>query len=409
MPPTSNSPSNARTRSESGSVPHYSPETRRPIVVHSHLRWSFVWQRPQQTHSRLAAMRPVLFVEEPVDQIPGLRDALHLYSPLPNLWVVEPRVHPGPDSERRTLQLLREAGQGPLREAFRDAVHWLYTPSMEPQIDAFPPPSAIVYDCMDELSNFASPPPGLAEREARLLRRADIVFAGGYELGAAKSRLHENVHVFGCGVDFEHFHKAAANPEIPFDLALIPEPRLGYFGVIDERIDYDLVRDLARTDRSWSIVLIGPLAKVDPLSLPQEPNIVYMGPRDYAELPGYAAGFAACLMPFAMNDASYYINPTKSLEYLATGKPVLSTPVRDVVRQFHDVVHIADAERFPGMVRRVLAGELRGSEAGIEKARESSWEKTVALMTMYVSLAAHARAQKRTKPPAAQVPIRVPA
>jgi len=145
------------------------------------------------------------------------------------------------------------------------------------------------------------------------------------------------------------------------------------------------------------------------LEEPQEPNIVYMGPRDYAALPSYAAGFSACLMPFAMNDASYYINPTKSLEYLATGKPVLSTPVRDVVRQFHDVIHIADAERFSGLVRRVLAGELRGSEAGVEKARESSWEKTVALMTMYVSLAAHARAQKRTKPPADRVPIRVPA
>jgi glycosyltransferase involved in cell wall biosynthesis len=367
-----------------------------------------VWQRPQQTHSRLAQRHPVLFIEEPLPQAPGLRDALDVSSPLPNLWVVRPQVAPGPDAEERSLRLLREAGQGVLREAFRGAVHWLYTPSMESQIDAFPPARAVVYDCMDELSNFASPPPNLAERERRLLRRADIVFAGGYELGAAKSRLHENVHVFGCGVDFDHFRKAAGPAEIPFDLALIPGPRLGYFGVIDERLDYELIRDLARFDRSWSVVLIGPFAKVDPATLPQEPNLVYLGPRDYSVLPAYAAGFSACLMPFAMNAASHFINPTKSLEYLATGKPVVSTPVRDVVRQFRGMIHIAEAERFPGLVKRVLTGELPTSEAGLERARESSWEKTVAKMEMYVALAAAVRTPSEEPAPRA-VPIRVPA
>ena len=368
-----------------------------PIVVHSHLRWAFVWQRPQQTHSRLARRHRVLFVEEPTLQARGLQDRLDITSPIENLWIVQPQLSPGPNVELRTRALLREAGQSIFKDSFANAVHWLYTPMMEPQIDEFSKPRAIVYDCMDELSQFAAPPLHLAERERRLLQRADLVFTGGYELGAAKSKLHSNVHVFGCGVDFDHFHQAATLDDPALDLEMIPRPRLGYIGVIDERLDYQLLRDLARANRSWSIVMVGPVVKVDPEGLPNEPNIVYLGPRDYSDLPSYARGFDACLMPFAMNAASFYINPTKTLEYLATGKPVISTPVRDVVRQFKDSVHIAQAAAFPTMVSRVLAGDRFDSKTGIERARASSWEKNISQMELYVAVAAAGPSGAKTR------------
>ena len=379
-----------------------SPRTRScgdvfPIVVHSHLRWSFVWQRPQQTHSRLTRRHKVLFVEEPTLQATGLHDRLDVTSPIENLWIVQPQLSPGPNVELRTRALLREARQSIFKDSFANAVHWLYTPMMEPQIDEFGKPRAIVYDCMDELSQFAASPLHLAERERRLLQRADLVFTGGYELGAAKSKLHPNVHVFGCGVDFDHFHQAATLERPALDLEAVPGPRLGYIGVIDERLDYELLRNLARANRSWSIVMVGPVVKVDPAALPDEPNIAYLGAREYSALPSYARGFDACLMPFAMNAASFFINPTKTLEYLATGKPVFSTPVRDVVRQFKDCVHIADAGAFPATVSRVLAGERLDPTIGIERARASSWEKTVARMELYVSVAAADRFRPKTR------------
>ena len=331
-------------------------------------------------------------------------DRLDVTTSIENLWIVQPRLAPGPDVEDRVCRLLQNAGHGVFRPLFEDAVHWLYTPLMEPQIDQFPAPRAVVYDCMDELSKFAMASPRLAESEQRLLARADVVFAGGHELGAAKARLHSNVHVIGCGVDFEHFQKAAsASPAS--DLAMLPAPRLGYIGVIDERLDYDLLRDLARELPEATIVMIGPVVKVDPSILPQERNIVYLGPRDYSSLPEYLAGMDACLMPFAMNEASYYINPTKTLEYLASGKPVVSTPVRDVVRQFRDVVHVTEAKRFPAEVRRVLSGERSDPAAGIERARHASWDKTVANMELFtgLALARRSRSRFRKSRPVAQV------
>ena len=368
-----------------------------PVVVHSHLRWSFVWQRPQQIHSRLARRHPILFIEEAVvAEKPG-KEHLEITSPLPNLWVVQSRVSSAGSSDACARSLLRSASERLFGAQFAGAVHWVYTPMMEPQIDLFPKPRAVVYDCMDELSNFAMAPAGLAERERRLLARADLVFAGGHELGASKARQHPNVHVFGCGVDFDHFAKArTATPSA--ELSLLREPRLGYVGVIDERLDYALLEDLALSIPEATVVMVGPIVKVDPASLPQRPNIVYLGARDYSALPEILAGFDVCLMPFAMNEASFFINPTKTLEYLASGKPVVSTPVRDVVRQFRDVVQIADSKAFVEAVRAVLR-DRRDPSAGIERARESSWEKTVAAMELYVAVAASA---KRSGIPARQ-------
>jgi beta-glucosidase/6-phospho-beta-glucosidase/beta-galactosidase/glycosyltransferase involved in cell wall biosynthesis len=360
-----------------------------PIVVHSHLRWSFVWQRPQQTHSRLAREHPVLFLEEPLWTEHGEPVRLQLSEPWINVTVAQPMLpfrlrDRSAEAEAATLSLLREALGGPLGRRFGGAVHWLYTPLMESQIAAFPDPSAVVYDCMDELSQFAFAPEGLIERERRLLERADLVFTGGYELFLSKRRLHHDVHFVGCGVDFEHFHQAANGIGVPADLAFIARPRLGYVGVIDERLDYDLLRELAAAHPEWSLAMIGPIVKVDPASIPRPRNVFYLGSRPYETLPSYLAGFDVCLMPFALNGATEFINPTKTLEYLATGKPVISTPIRDVVRNFGEVVHVAPRASFAECVSRVFEGERLNREAGLAVARSSSWQSVVSRMEQLV-------------------------
>ena len=364
-----------------------------PIVVHSHLRWSFVWQRPQQVHSRLARSHRILFLEEPLRAGDGERSRLQLHRAAPNLYVAQPLLaaeawETREALEQATLAVLRESLDGLLGRVFAGAAHWLYSPLLEFQIDAFRSPGTVVYDCMDELSNFAFAPPELGEREARLLERADLVLAGGHELYLAKKDRHPNVHVFGCGVEFEHFSRARNGARPAPDLESIPAPRVGYVGVVDERLDYELIEGMARENPGWSVVLIGPIVKVDPETLPKLPNVHYLGSRRYEDLPEYLAAFDVCMMPFAMNDASRYINPTKTLEYLATGKPVVSTPIRDVVRRFSEVVFVAERKEFARRVADALAGKRLDPERGLEMARLSSWEETVAEMEKLVLEAA---------------------
>jgi glycosyltransferase involved in cell wall biosynthesis len=342
-----------------------------------------VWQRPQQIHSRLAASHPILFVEEPLEAEDG--DArLELTSPYPNVTLAVPRVTASrQDFEAAALELLRELSSSPQGERWNGAVHWLYTPMMEPQIWVFGAPAAIVYDCMDELTNFAFAPADLAPREDVLLQEADVVFTGGHQLYLSKKRRHSNVHFFGCGVDFEHFASASGTP-VAGDLAPLPRPRLGYVGVIDERLDYALLDELATALPDATLAMVGPVVKVDPASLPRRKNIAYLGAKPYQALPSYIAGFDVCLMPFALNDASRFINPTKTLEYLASGRPVLSTPVVDVVTNFGHAVHVSPPETFAERAREILAGTRIDPEEGLEAARRSSWETRVSEMESVV-------------------------
>lgn len=367
-----------------------------PIVVHSHLRWSFVWQRPQQTHTRLARSHQILILEEPVPQPPGERPCIHVDEPWPNVYVAQPMLEDairqsGEGTEKAIRRLLADWLEGPLGRLFTGAAHWLYTPLMEFQIDSFRRPGAIVYDCMDELSSFAFAPPELQERETRLLSRADLVLTGGYELYLAKRERHSNIHSFGCGVDFEHFSRASRRGPVPADLETLPGPRFGSVGVLVERLEYDLLETIALANRRASLVLIGPILKVDPDTLPRRPNIHYLGARRYQDLPDYLRGIDVCLMPFAMNEASRFINPTKTLEYLATGKPVVSTPVPEVVRSFSKEVHIADRSQFAERIREVAGSSRLDPSIGLERARGSSWEEVVDRMESLVERAIRRR------------------
>jgi glycosyltransferase involved in cell wall biosynthesis len=284
-----------------------------------------------------------------------------------------------------TLPLLRAALQAhPLLQArFDSAVQWFYSPMTAPAFLNQFGTIGVVYDCMDELANFRFAPTDIAEREDLLLSRADVVFTGGYSLHRAKSARHSNVHFYGCGVDVEHFARARA-PEttIPEEIASLPRPILGYFGVIDERLDYALLAQLARAMTNASVVMVGPLAKVQRAELPSLPNIHWLGQRAYGELPSLVKGFDVCMMPFALDASTRYINPTKTLEYLAAGKRVISTAVPDVVHSFSSVVDIADsAEGFVTAIRNVLSDPNPERIAqGITRARLSSWEAVVSSM-----------------------------
>src|SRR4051812_1491418 len=364
------------------------------IVVHSHLRWDFVWQRPQQLLSRLARDHAVLFVEEPLceEGAPGLR----LLETPSN---VVRAIPVGPASmaleahcEFLARELERALASAPLLAGrFERPVQWFYSPMCAPHMIGRLHEAAVVYDCMDELANFRFAPRDIAQRERVLLEHADVVFAGGRNLFEAKSRHHANVHFYGCGVDAEHFAAARLpDTKLPDTIERLPKPILGYFGVIDERLDYELIDVLAAAFSHGSVVMAGPIAKVDAAQLPHRPNLHWLGQQPYGALPPLVKGFDVCLMPFALNEATRYINPTKSLEYMAAGKPIVSTAVPDVARQFSSVVDVAQSpEDFMRAVARSLAAP-RGEviARGIEQAGRSTWDAIVALMWGHVATAA---------------------
>jgi UDP-galactopyranose mutase len=246
--------------------------------------------------------------------------------------------------------------------------------------------SLVVYDCMDELSAFRGAPPELIERERRLLARADRVFTGGVSLYEAKRHLHRSVHAFPSSVDVPHFAAARKRQPDPEDQAPIGRPRLGFYGVIDERLDTDLLAAAAALRPDWNFVLVGPVVKIDAAQLPRGANVHYLGPKLYEELPRYLAGWDVALMPFARNESTRFISPTKTPEYLAAGRPVVSTPIADVVRSYGEtgLVRIADTPE----------GFVAAAEAALDDAKhperwigpvdralaEMSWDATWARM-----------------------------
>lgn len=355
--------------------------TARPLLVClSHLRWGFVYQRPQHLMSRMARRFDVLFFEEP---IPADTDTpyLEVYPQGNGVTVVTPRVPHGLDFAA-TEAALREVLDGYLRDnPHPELLLWYFTP-MSLGFSDHLRPKVTIYDCMDELSAFKGAPPELLEREKQLLARAGVVFTGGVSIWEAKRSQHANAHAMPSSVDIAHFGAAREGLAEPADQAGIARPRLGFFGVIDERFDVPLVEAVARQRPDWQIVLVGPVVKIDPASLPRLPNIHYLGGKGYDELPAYLAGWDVALMPFARNEATRFISPTKTPEYLAGGCPVVSTPITDVVRTYGEsaVVHIAETpEQFIAAVERALvqgqdrAELLRHADQAL---RGMSWDNT---------------------------------
>lgn len=362
------------------------------LVVFSHLRWNFVYQRPQHILSRLAQRWPVVFIEEP---IPGAEeDRIEHIAAAPGVEVWRPHLR-GPQhgfhpAHKHVLQRL--LARCIAERGLDDYWIWFYTPMAVPMADTLAP-AGIIYDCMDELSLFRGAPPELLAQESALFAAADVVFTGGRSLYNAKKDRHPNVHCFPSSVDAQHFRQGAADH--PAQQAL-PHPRLGYCGVIDERIDLQLIAGIAQRRPDWQIVMVGPVVKIDPASCPRLPNIHWLGQQGYDDLPAFINGWDVCLLPFALNESTRFISPTKTLEYMACGKPSVSTAIRDVVEPYGHVVPIhADAEGFVQACDEILArsaSEDDGHRFALSAIlAKTSWDATAAAMGELIAQAEAAR------------------
>ena len=283
------------------------------------------------------------------------------------------------DRERRRLVQLALSSEA-LAGQFQNPVQWFYDPMAVRAFAGQMNEIATVYDCMDELSKFKGAPPAIVERERELLALAEVVFTGGRKMFESKSRFNDNCHFYGCGVDVAHFGLARdESTSVPADIAQLKKPVLGYFGVVDERMDYELVTKLADANPDWSVVIIGPAIKVDPAQFPQRANLHWLGGREYKDLPACCKGFDVCLMPFAMNEHTEFINPTKSLEYMATGRTVVSSAVPDVISNFGSIVKVAHShDEFIELCRQETAqSDQKAIERGLKMASENSWESIV--------------------------------
>jgi UDP-galactopyranose mutase len=349
------------------------------LLCFSHLRWQFVYQRPQHLMSRAAADQSVIFFEEPVFEDEGELPRLRV-SPQPcGVTVMVPVLKNG-SSEAEQVAAQRHLVGRLWAQWPGTRLIWYYTP-MALRFTADLQPDLCIYDCMDELSAFRNAPQPLVDLERSLLARADVVFTGGRSLFQAKRSRHPNCHLFPSSIEFDHFARARSSQcTQPPDQAGIPHPRVGFFGVVDERTDLELLAQLAARRPDLHLVCIGPVVKIDPATLPRPPNIHWLGFKSYAELPEYLSGWDAGFMPFALNEATRFISPTKTPEFLAAGVPVCSTPIADVVTPYGDngLVEIAaDAAQFSEKIDLLLkrdGGEwLRGVDAHL---RDMSWDRT---------------------------------
>ncbi len=340
------------------------------LICFSHLRWNFVFQRPQHLMSRFAKERPVVYWEEPEAALPECEPALGIRTCAETgCTIVTPSLPEGmSDGDRdAALKLLLDDF---LAEHSRPLIRWYYTPMMLP-FSRHIAAACTVYDCMDELANFRFAPKELLTLERELFATADIVFTGGYSLYEAKKGRHPNVHPFPSSVDRPHFASARAGDISPADQAAIDCPRFGFYGVIDERMDLDLLAALADAHPEWGIVIVGPVVKVSEDDLPRRPNLHYLGGRKYEELPAYLSGWDVALMPFAINDSTRFISPTKTPEYLAGGRPVVSTPIADVVRHYGDLDAVFIADGAKAFIR--ACEKLRRQYCCCSSATSSRW------------------------------------
>ncbi|MEO7699805.1 MAG: glycosyltransferase [Opitutus sp.] len=372
-----------------------------PIIALCHLSWDWVWQRPQQFLSRLAKTHPVLFVETYCADVPSTVVRLRSPENCPNVTICEmhlpaSRWSDGKFIDRERRRALRRALTNDLEGRFDDAILWFNDPMAVTAFAGHLDESLIVYDCMDELSQFKGAPPALIEREYDLLEVADVVFCGGRKMRDKRLPYNANSHFYGTGVDIAHFGSARSSAlAVAPEIAELRGPVLGYFGVVDERIDYDLLAALADADPKWHVVMVGPTTKVDPATFPKRPNLHFIGGRAYAQLPTLTKGFSVCLMPFARNEATEYINPTKALEYMAAGRPVVSTALDEVKSNFSGVARIArNHTEFIEMCQREVASPSRSRiERGLKLAQENTWDAIVGKMERHVAEALTVRTE----------------
>ncbi|PIG92190.1 UDP-galactopyranose mutase [Gloeocapsopsis sp. IPPAS B-1203] len=374
------------------------------VICLSHLRWKFVYQRPQHLLNRCAQRKRVFFIEEPIFSS-HQEERLEINRDESGVWVVVPHLPEALSEEAIAPTLQKLIDNLFAQQNISKYICWYYTP-MAIAFTRHLQPEVVVYDCMDELSAFKGASPALKNYEAELFRRADLVFTGGQSLYESKVNQHPNVYAFPSSVDVAHFAQARSQAEEPADQAHIPHPRLGFFGVIDERMDIELVAGIADARPDWHLVMLGPVAKIDPATLPQRANIHYLGAKDYKQLPAYLAGWDLAILPFAHNESTRFISPTKTPEYLAAGKPVVSTSIRDVVRPYGEMqlVRIADTvEEFVTAVQTAMQEDvaLRWLSRVDTFLEQISWDRTWGSMIQLIDSAIAAKHDSTTSIPQA--------
>ncbi|MGZ5179016.1 MAG: glycosyltransferase [Ramlibacter sp.] len=364
------------------------------LIVFSHLRWNFVYQRPQHLLSRLASRWRVVFIEEPM--LGEAEQRLERFSPAEGVEVWRPHVSgDAPGFHDDHISVLQEfIADAIRREKITGYWVWFYTPMAVPLVAELDP-QGIIYDCMDELTLFKNAPRQLVQRENVLFKEADLVFTGGPSLYNSKKNRHPSVHCFPSSVDAQHFSRSGGDHALQ---AGLPRPRLGYCGVIDERINMDLVDAMATAHPDWQIVMVGPVVKIDPNGLPRHANIHWLGQQSYDDLPAFICGWDVCLMPFALNEATRFISPTKMLEYMACGRPSVSTSIRDVVEPYGHVVSIADTPQdYVAACEAVLArsaAEQAAHSAQLAQAiSRTSWDRTAMAMAALIEQADRAKSE----------------
>ncbi|HEV7279864.1 MAG TPA: FAD-dependent oxidoreductase [Pirellulaceae bacterium] len=366
---------------------------RRPaLVVFSHLRWNFVFQRPQHLMTRLAKDRQVFFIEEPIHDEQG--PSLTTTEPSPGIRVCVPHTPlPAHGFDDAQLALIEPMVRDLLAEQVDEEYDlWFYAPMASPIAEKLDP-RVVIFDNMDDLASFKSPPPGLKEREAELVQRADVVFTGGPSLYRAMKDRHPHCMQFSSSVDAAHFGKARSGLADPPEQASIPRPRLGFFGVLDERFDIPLLAAAAEARPDWQFVMVGPVAKIDPADLPRRDNIHYLGQQPYEALPSLLAGWDVALLPFARNESTRRISPTKVLEYMAANKPVVSTRIADIVDPYGTMVGLGDEpEEFIAACDQALnesEDQLRQRTELFESVlSKTSWDSTAVAMSRAIEDAA---------------------
>lgn len=361
------------------------------LICFCHIRWKFVYQRPQHLMNRFARYERVYFIEEPVYEHGG-ESFLEIKKDGKNLWVVTSHLLDTYTEDEIVFQQKILLSQLYTEQKIENYIHWYYTP-MALSISNHLQPELVIYDCMDELSGFKFAPADLKQKEKDLFRAADLVLTGGHNLYHAKKNLHNNIFPFPSSIDKEHFMQARGRMRVTPDQKNIKQPIFGFYGVIDERFDIELLREVATRKPEWSFVIIGPVIKIDRATLPVLPNIHYLGSKIYEELPVYLTGWDVALIPFLLNESTKYISPTKTPEYLAAGIPVLSSAIADVVNPYglNNLVQIfEDADSF------ISAGEKELAKTGAERRKwlrhvdlflkGNSWDETWRQIKKHISI-----------------------
>ncbi|WP_210521013.1 glycosyltransferase family 1 protein [Hymenobacter terricola] len=388
MPPSSTVEAHSRASTtaaqpSASAAENTPPYTLPDLVCFAHLHWDFVWQRPQHLLSRFAQHGRVFYVEDAFYHGDDLIEP-HVETKERDNGVKVVVVHL-PQRLRADEEASDQVQFEVLSKFFYEQgltryIFWYYTPMALGKSRQFHP-ALTVYDCMDELANFKFAAPELKSREQELFRKADLVFTGGHTLYEAKREQHPDAHPFPSSIDKAHFGQARGPLAEPADQAAIPHPRIGFFGVVDERLDIELLRELAHNHPEWQFVIIGPVVKIDPATLPRTPNVHYLGGKDYKELPAYLKGWDVATLLFADNESTKFISPTKTPEYLAAGNPVVSTPIRDVVRPYGDLKLVQIADNAADFGRAIATALTQRTDADWRQRTDDylatiSWDQT---------------------------------